>query len=145
MKKADPQFFDKDKSALWNKGQEMRIRLTGPVNVAHNRSSVYTDRHMAKFEDICLEWLFAEHWNRPGLDLKAKTMAVMVAGASMGEPDALSQHVRFCRIHGWSEDEIVDTILHIQPYIGVPKARKALIVARQVFREMDERGELKDG
>lgn len=127
------------------KGREIRRFLVGDVCADMLDKDVYTDPHMEKFAEITQEWLFAQHWTRPGLDFKTKTMAVMISDVSTGATDALGLHVRFCRIHGWSEDEIIEAILLVMAYVGVPLARKALIVARQVFKEMEENGELEKG
>ena len=51
-------------------------------------------------------------------------------------------HVRFCRPHGWSEDEIAEAIGHCIGYSGVRLVRKALIVARDVCAQMEANREL---
>lgn len=124
------------------KGREMRRKLVGDVCADRLDREVYTDAHMEKFAEITQEVLFAQLWTRPGLDLKTKSMVTVITDVATGSSEALSLHVRFCRIHGWSEDEIVEAILHCIGYIGVPLVRKALIVARQVFEEMRFNGEL---
>ena len=118
------------------KGRQMRRTLVGDVCADRLDKDVYTDRHMEKFAELTQEWLFAQMWTRPGLDLKTRSMITMISDVSTGMTDALSLHVRFCRIHGWSEDEIVESMMHLVGYLGVPLVRKALIVARQVFNEM---------
>jgi 4-carboxymuconolactone decarboxylase len=127
---------------LREKGRGIRRILVGDVCADTLDQEVYTDRHMEKFAEITQEWLFAQHWTRPGLDFKTKAMITMISDVSTGSVEALGLHVRFCRIHGWSEDEVVDAILHCLGYVGVPLTRKALIVARQVFREMAENNEM---
>lgn len=127
---------------LREKGRNVRRILVGDVCADKLDQDVYTDPHMEKFAELTQEWLFAEHWNRPGLDFKNKTMITMISDVSTGAVEALGLHVRFCRIHGWSEDEIIEAIMHIVPYVGVPLTRKALIVARQTFDEMKKNNEL---
>jgi len=127
------------------KGREIRRLLVGDTFADGLDADVYTDRHMEKFAELTQEWLFAQHWTRPGLDYKTKTMVTMISDVATGATEALGLHVRFCRNHGWSEDEIVDAILHIMPYVGVPPTRKALLVARQVFTEMDGNRDLPAG
>jgi len=124
------------------KGREIRRKLVGDVCADKLDREVYTDRHMEKFAEITQEVLFAQLWTRPGLDLKTKSLVTVITDVSTGITEALGLHVRFCRIHGWSEDEIVEAILHCIGYIGVPLVRRAVIVARQVFAEMETNGEL---
>jgi alkylhydroperoxidase/carboxymuconolactone decarboxylase family protein YurZ len=56
--------------------------------------------------------------------------------------EALGMHVRFCRNHGWSEDEIVEAIIHCMGYVGVPLVGKALVTTSQVFAEVAANGEV---
>jgi 4-carboxymuconolactone decarboxylase len=123
------------------KGRAMRRKLVGDAYADKLDKEVYTDRHMEQFAELTQEWLFGDMWNRPGIDLKTRSLVTMVSDVSTGSTEALGLHVRFCRNHGWSEDEIVECIVHLTGYVGVPLARKALIVARQVFTEMRAEGQ----
>jgi 4-carboxymuconolactone decarboxylase len=127
---------------LREKGREIRRMLVGDVCADRLDREVYTDPHIEKFAEITQEVLFAQMWTRPGLDLKAKTMVTMICDVATGAHEALGMHVRFCRQHGWTEDEIVEAILHCMGYVGVPLVRKAVMVARDVFAEMERYGEM---
>lgn len=118
------------------KGRAMRRTLVGDVCADKLDREVYTDPHMEKFAELTQEWLFAQMWTRAGLDLKTRSLITMVSDVATGSTDELSLHVRFCRIHGWSEDEIIESMIHLIGYLGVPLTRQAIIVARQVFNEM---------
>lgn len=118
------------------KGRAMRRKLVGDAYADKLDAEVYTDPHMEKFAELTQEWLFGQMWNRPGIDLKTRSYATMISDVATGSTEALGLHLRFCRIHGWSEDEIVESMIHLTAYVGVPLVRKALIVARQVFAEM---------
>jgi len=129
-------------SNLRTKGREMRRILAGPICADKLDREVYTDPHMAKFGDLTQEIGFAQLWTRPGLDLKTKTMIIMITDVSTGMTEALGMHIRFCFNHGWSEDEIVEAILHCMGYVGIPLVRKAMVTATQVFAEMKANGEM---
>lgn len=123
-------------------GREVRSALVGEVCARKLDAEVYTNRHMEKFAEITQEVLFAQLWRRPGLDFKTKTLVTMISDVSTGAVGALRMHVRFCRMHGWSEDEIVEAMLHLIGYVGVPLVRQAVIVAAEVFDEMQAAGEI---
>jgi alkylhydroperoxidase/carboxymuconolactone decarboxylase family protein YurZ len=131
-------------AVLRERGREIRRTLVGDVCADKLDREVYTDRHMEKFAEITQEIVFAQLWDRPGLDLKTKSMLTVITDISTGNVESLGLHVRFCRIHGWSEDEIVDAMIHCLAYLGVPLVRKGIIVARQVFEEMRVNNELPD-
>jgi 4-carboxymuconolactone decarboxylase len=121
---------------LREEGRAMRRMLVGDLMADRLDREVYTNPHMEKFAEITQEILFAQMWSRPGLDLKTKSLITVISDVSTGSVEALKLHVRFCRIHGWSEDEIVESLLHLIGYIGVPLVRKALIATTEVFDEM---------
>jgi 4-carboxymuconolactone decarboxylase len=127
------------------KGRAVRRQLVGDVCADKLDREVYTDPHMEKFAELTQEWLFAQMWTRPGLDLKTRSLITMVSDVATGSTEALGLHVRFCRIHGWSEDEVIESMIHLVGYLGVPLTRKAIIVARQVFEEMRVGGEMPAG
>jgi 4-carboxymuconolactone decarboxylase len=127
---------------LRERGRAMRRTLVGGICADRLDREVYTDRHMAKFGDVTQEVLFAQLWTRHGLDLKTRTMITMITDVATGMTEALGMHVRFCRNHGWSEDEIVEAIIHCMGYVGVPLVRKALVTTSQVFAEMAANGEM---
>lgn len=124
------------KSELREAGRAMRRRLVGEAYADKLDREVYKNRHMEKFAEVTQEWLFAQQWNRPGLDLKTRSLITIISDTATGSLDALRLHVRFGLNHGWSEDEIVESIMHCLGYIGVPLVRGALIAATQVFDEV---------
>ncbi|WP_323032501.1 carboxymuconolactone decarboxylase family protein [Paracoccus sp. (in: a-proteobacteria)] len=131
-----------DKEELRARGREMRRKLAGDICADRLDQTVYNDPHMAKFGDVTQEILFAQLWPRPGLDLKTRTLVTMTCDVATGQTEALSMHLRFCRNHGWSEDEIVECIIQAMAYVGVPMTRKAIMTASQVFAEMAANGEM---
>jgi 4-carboxymuconolactone decarboxylase len=123
-------------SELRAKGRAMRRKLVGDVMADKLDREVYIDRHMEQFAEVTQEVLFAQLWTRPGLDLKTRALITLICDTASASIDALRLHVRFCLVHGWSEDEIVEALIHCWGYIGVPRSRAALVAAREVFAEM---------
>ncbi len=124
------------KDELREEGRAVRRMLVGDACADKLDREVYQNRHMAKFGDITQEILFAQMWTRPGLDIKTRSMITVITDVTSGATAALGLHVRFCRIHGWTEDEIVEAIIHCLGYVGVPLVRQAVLVAARVFDEM---------
>ena len=118
------------------KGAAMRRKLVGDVCADKLDREVYTNPHMAKFGEVTQEVLFAQLWTRAGLDLKTRALITIITDTASSATDALRLHIRFGLNHGWTEDELVEAIIHTWGYIGVPRARAALLVATEVFEEM---------
>ena len=90
------------------------------------------------FGKFVLEMAFGTIYDRPGLDLKTRQICTVAALAAMGNsPEQLKSHVRGALNVGWTRDEIVEVIMQMGVYGGVPAAVKGGFAALEVF---DERG-----
>jgi 4-carboxymuconolactone decarboxylase len=91
---------------------------------------------MGRFGAYATEAVFGMLWSRPGLDLKTRTLICVVSDTVMGRPEELKIHLRMALRQGWTEDELVEAILHLGGYAGLPLAREALLTARETFQEI---------
>jgi 4-carboxymuconolactone decarboxylase len=123
-------------SELARKGREMRRQLLGEDYVARVGREVYDDPTMRKFIDVATETVFGALWTRPGLDLKTRALVCVVSDAATGRAPELALHLRMAVRQGWTEDELVEVLLHLMGYVGAPVIRESMLVARKVFAEM---------
>lgn len=123
-------------SPLRAKGRAMRRKLMGEAYAAKVDKAVYNDPIMEKFAEVTQEAVFGMLWDRPGLDLKTRTLITVISDTATGRTPELKLHLRFARNHGWTEDELAEAILHLTGYVGAPLVREALITAKEVFAEM---------
>jgi 4-carboxymuconolactone decarboxylase len=93
---------------------------------------------MQKFRELTTETIFGTLWTRPGLDLKTRTLICVVSDTVMGRAPELALHVRMAMRQGWTEDELVEVLLHLLGYAGAPLVREALLTAKEVFAEIRE-------
>jgi len=118
------------------KGAELRRKLMGDAYVDRINQTVYADPIMQKFRDVTTETIFGNLWQRPGIDLKTRTLVCVVSDASTGRAPELALHLRMALREGWTEDELVEVLLHLVGYVGAPLVREALIIAKEVFTEV---------
>jgi 4-carboxymuconolactone decarboxylase len=123
-------------SETYRKGAELRRQLLGDAYVQRVNDGVYKDPVMKKFIDVATETVFGALWTRPGLDLKTRTLICVITDAATGRFPELAIHVRMMLRQGWTEDQIVEVLLHMSGYVGVPVIRESLITAKEVFAEM---------
>jgi 4-carboxymuconolactone decarboxylase len=93
------------------------------------------------FERYVLGFLAGEIWTRPVLDLRTRSLITVAALAAGGRQQGLELNIRMALNNGATRDEIVETLLHLAPYIGFPAAWDALTLAARVFGEHEARGE----
>ena len=123
-------------SETYQKGQALRRQLLGDAWVDRINKTVYADPVMQKFMDVTTETVFGTLWTRPGLDLKTRTLICVVSDAATARTPELAIHLRMALRQGWTEDELVEVLLHLSGYVGVPLIREALLTAKEVFAEM---------
>ena len=123
-------------SALREKGRKMRRRLLGDAAVERIDKAVYSDPIMAKFAELTQECIFGALWTRPGLDPKIRALICVISDTATGRDPELKLHLRMARNQGWTEDELVESLLHLLCYVGAPLVREALLVAKETFAEM---------
>jgi 4-carboxymuconolactone decarboxylase len=94
------------------------------------------DRLAPGFPDWIVTTLFGGTYQREGLSLRDRQVANLAALATMGgvEPQ-LAKHVRASLRVGMSVAEVVEVLVHLAPYIGVPKALVGLRVAAATLAE----------
>jgi 4-carboxymuconolactone decarboxylase len=123
-------------SETQRKGQELRRRLLGDAYVDRIAKTVYDDPIMQKFAELTSETIFGALWTRPGLDLKTRALVCLVSDAATGRHEELAIHLRMALRQGWTEDELVEALLHLLGYVGAPLTREALLTAKKVFAEV---------
>src|SRR5512132_144004 len=123
-------------SELHRKGSEIRRQLLGDKYVERVNATTYKDPVMRQFIDVATENVFGALWTRPGLDLKTRTLVCVVSDAATGREPELRIHLRMALRQGWTETELIETLLHLMGYVGAPLVRDAMLVARQTFAEV---------
>ena len=126
-------------SDLYRKGIALRSELMGEAFAASMNSTTYSDPIMQKFRDLAAETVFGALWTRPGLDLKTRALVCVVSDVATGRDPELALHLRMALRQGWTEDELVEVLIHMSGYVGLPLVRESLLTASKVFK--DVRGE----
>jgi 4-carboxymuconolactone decarboxylase len=86
------------------------------------------------FARYIVEFPFGDIYSRPGLDLKARELAVVAALTAMGNAaPQLSVHIEGALNVGATREEIVEVIIQMAVYAGFPAALNGLFAAKEVF------------
>lgn len=74
-------------------------------------------------------------WQRPGLDLKTRSLITVAMLTALGKQHELKGHVRGALNNGATVQEIQEVLLHATIYCGVPTAVEAFRSADEVVGE----------
>lgn len=89
--------------------------------------------------EIILGFSFADVVSRPLIDLKTREMMTVAALTAMGTaPGQLEFHIRAAMNVGVTREEIIEIILQMAVYAGVPACMNGISAARLAFAARDE-------
>lgn len=89
------------------------------------------------FSAWVLENVFGDLWSRPALGDKTRVLVTLTALAVREQPHQLKGYVKSALRVGWAREEIVEVLVHLTPYAGVPAVHNALATAKEAFDEYD--------
>ncbi|MHB8467232.1 MAG: carboxymuconolactone decarboxylase family protein [Acidimicrobiales bacterium] len=84
------------------------------------------DPFLAPFFETAIEHVWGGVWNRPGLELKYRSLVVVSVLAATGHSEELTTHLRGALNLGWTADELREALLQTAPYAGFSAANEAL-------------------
>ena len=114
-------------------GTTVRREVLGDAHV--DRAVERTDDTTAAFQDLLTRYAWGEIWSRPGLDRRTRSVVTLAVLAALHHDTELAMHVRAARRNGLTRDEIVEVLLQVAVYAGVPAANRAFAVAQPVLAE----------
>ena len=122
----------------YRKGTELRAALMGPASLASMDKTASSGLGMQRFSDLTRNTIFGTLWQRDGIDLKLRTLICVVTDVAMGVEDELAIHLEMALRQGWTEVELIETILHAGSYVGIPRARQGVLTADRTFARLRE-------
>ena len=63
------------------------------------------------------------------------------AGRELGQDDEVAMHVRATANTGATREDVLEALLHVAVYAGVPAANHAIKIAKSVYAEIDKAAE----
>lgn len=92
------------------------------------------------FSRWVLESVFGDLWGRPALGDKLRILVTLVAlVVGRQEPQARG-YMRNALRAGWTREELVEVLVHLAPYAGVPTVHNALDALAAVLAEAGQDG-----
>ena len=112
-----------------------QLDANAPSLVSDNLDAVSPDLLEIVFGFTCTDVLA-----RPGIDLKTREMLTVAALAAMGTaPAQLEFHIKAAMNLGVSREKIIEIILQMAVYAGVPAFMNGIGVAKKAFAAEDQR------
>ena len=87
------------------------------------------------FFDLVQQHAFGDIWTCPGLPVRDRSLITVAVLAALGQTEELRAHLAGARNVGIDRDELVEVLMHVSIYAGVPATNAALRVAADVLGE----------
>ena len=114
----------------YDKGLATRKQVMGEDFVARALDGI-TDFTRPIQEHITAK-AWGDVWQRPGLDLKTRSLITVAMLTAMGKQSELRGHLRGALNNGATPQELQEVLLHAAIYCGVPTAVEAFRTAAEV-------------
>ena len=118
--------------AQYQQGVEQFAQMVGRENIEALRQKFQA--LSPDFERLVMGTIGGEVWNRPGLDLRTRSLCSIAVLAGLGRINALELNIRMALRNGASKEEIVETFFQVAVYAGFAAAWDGLTRADEVFR-----------
>ncbi len=118
-------------------GKKIRSEVLGADHVA--RAQAQQTEIDADFQRFITEVAWGTVWARPDLDRRTRSLVTIAILAALGREE-LALHLRASRNVGVTTKDLVEVLLHVAVYAGVPAANSAVALAKSILTDV-ERGE----
>lgn len=122
---------------LRDKGMSIRRRVLGDAHV--NRAEAAKTALDEPFQSLITDAAWGHVWARDTISLRERSMLTIALLAGLGNDHELALHIRATANTGATEDDVMEALLHVAIYAGVPRANHAIKITKDTFAAM--RGE----
>ncbi|KIC10791.1 4-carboxymuconolactone decarboxylase [Leisingera sp. ANG-M1] len=122
-----------------SRGMQVRRQVLGAAHV--DRAEAAKTALDAPFQDLITEGAWGTVWASDRISLRERSMLTLALLAATGNFDEIPMHIRATARTGASQEDVLEAFQHVAIYAGVPRANRALKLAKQTYAEMDAEGE----
>ncbi|HEX5312947.1 carboxymuconolactone decarboxylase family protein [Aquabacterium sp.] len=123
----------------FSRGQQALSRIHGHVGegVMQALQDIAPD-----FARMIIEFPYGDVYSRPGLTPKERQIATLASLVTQGNaPKELKAHIQGGLNVGCTRQEITELIMQMAIYAGFPAAVNAMLVAKELFAELDDKAD----
>ena len=119
----------------YDDGMATRRRVLGDAHV--DRAEAATDDFDTPFQRLITESAWGSVWARDTISPRERSMLTIALLAGLGNDHELAMHIRATANTGATPEDVLEALLHVAIYAGVPRANHAIRIAKETFAEME--------
>ena len=121
-----------ERSEAYRRGEAIRTEVFGEEGVQRAQRLAKLDPGLANY---IMECVWGGILSRPGLDRKTRELITLASVTSLSQLPEVEQHVNGALNVGATKQEVIECIVQMAVYAGMPICLNAMHVAEKVFRE----------
>ena len=119
---------------LQTRAMKTRRRVLGNAHV--DRAEAAKTPFDAPFQALITDAAWGHVWSRDTISLRERSLLTIALLAGLGNDHELALHIRATANTGASEADVMEALLHVAIYAGVPRANHAIRIAKDTFAAM---------
>ena len=116
-------------------GMRVRREVLGDAHV--DRAEAAKTPFDQPFQQMITETAWGNLWADDTISRRERSMLTLALLAATGNFEEIPMHIRATANTGASKDDVMQALLHVAVYAGVPKANHAIKLAKQTYAEME--------
>lgn len=122
-------------SDRFTKGMATRRAVLGDAHV--DRAEAAKTAFDQPFQTMITEGAWGTVWSDDSITRRERSMLTLALLAATGNFDEIPMHIRATENTGASPQDVMQAFMHVAVYAGVPKANRAIKLAKETFAEME--------
>lgn len=116
-------------------GMKVRREVLGDAHV--DRAEAAKTPFDQPFQQMITETAWGNLWADDSISRRERSMLTLALLAATGNFEEIPMHIRATANTGASKNDVMQALLHVAVYAGVPKANHAIKLAKQTYAEME--------
>lgn len=121
-------------SERYEAGMKTRRDVLGDAHVA--RAEAAKTAFDAPFQTMIAEGAWGTLWSGDEISRRERSMLTLALLAATGNFEEIPMHVRATANTGATPGDVMQALMHVAVYAGVPKANHAIKLAKTTYAEM---------
>ncbi len=126
--------MSEQRSERFEQGMKTRRSVLGDAHV--DRAEKLKTAFDEPFQTLITEAAWGHVWSRPGLTKRERSLITMALLAALGHHDEVAMHTRATANTGATPDDLMEVMLHVAIYAGVPAANHNIKIIKDVLEKM---------
>ncbi len=123
-------------TSRYERGMATRRQILGNAHV--DRAEAAKSEFDEPFQTLITESAWGTVWSNDRISPRERSMLTLALLAAVGNTEEIPMHIRATSRTGASKTDVMEALMHVAIYAGVPRANTAIRIAKQTYAEMED-------